>query len=1230
MRSISTILLLVLTAGLVNSSSAVNRPPAGGGSTRAGFDGEYFANPGFSGSPAFTRRDVRINFDWKEGVAGRGLPVGGATTPGMADFPHDGFSIRWTGAVVARFSEPYTFYVTGKDGVRFTLGGKVLVDSLDEGVVKEVTVPLTAGEKVDLVFEYVDRADTGASEAKLEWSSPGTPREVVEPLSFAQICLHQASRVWKALEMANMVRMPCSFWKGSDGKTELPEEALDENGWPRVSDCLISLSHYGFSTYHGKYMIIFTGQANVAVEGGMPGSWNTAPDGSGEKIDGTLPRGKGYDPKTNTTRVWFDATASDHLVLAFTDAERAPGEPGLTGLQVWCPVANGAQEYHQPGEIYLREAREDFKDFVVLRQHIGTSQNPGRTWEQRTLPSYFRRDHRNGWGYCLEELIMAANDMGKDLHLCAGADWDEDFMRKLAQLVRYGSDGVNPYDRYVENPEYPPLNPNLRIYLEHSNELPWAVYPTFIWKSMEEKAKANHPDWQIVNYDGTCNGGRGDSTGMYRYHALRMKQLSDAFRTVYADVPGAIGDRARVLCFGQYASTTMNTMLQFLDDYFNKADPASTYEGEPHPPSYYLWGGGGAIYYGCFNPFGLMDTEPIPDPGFETPDIPAGAAVLNPKSAGWTFDGSAGICDVKLPVQPAVIDQKLPAEPAKTDNKAQWVGFKFTVGDKDLYVYQMGAWVSQESRATKSYAICDAAGTFVAQNASSFSLQGAEAGDYAYTWCSVSASSSKKALPVVLKAGETYYLVSQEGGRNADPYYGPAEVTASPGLTVQAAVTAPAARYGRGVKGWQETAGSLSWGPVNMLFTTTPIMAGEETMGLVPDESTFEIRTPWHKVPKWFDFGTQCAFIKGTGSVSREFEVGKEGAYWVNVNLSRDILAPSYNRSPLHILVDGQDLSPEGLPKSGHTFQPGAFHYHSSHVVRLKPGRHTLTLEMDDPEFGTLFIDAIRLGSEDAFYGGPDAPNFPAGGNAIGQVNKEGSLNPYFINAKAECEMAYNWGLVPMTYEGGWSVQADFDKFGMNAWNDLRYGSPACNPELTRQALRNAFDIWCDRGGYIYAYYYSISPKIGNRDAPLVKAVQEFNDRPVHEPRTENLIPGELTFANEHYEYAPLAEQRYQAYRGFNGYMKDPLTPTVPERGWKSWIVTATESADCQIALKGTGGPAQLIVDDKVLDEGSASGGLGGRIRLTAGVHSIRIKSLGGPVTVDRITVEGSARTLQH
>ena len=116
-------------------------------------------------------------------------------------------------------------------------------------------------------------------------------------------------------------------------------------------------------------------------------------------------------------------------------------------------------EPHQPGEIRKREARDVFDNFIVDRLHIGSSQNIGWTWADRTLPAYHAREHAKGWAYCLEEYISMVNANGMDWHLCCGAGWDQDFMRKFARLVRYGSDGVEPYDHYVENPKYPPLNP---------------------------------------------------------------------------------------------------------------------------------------------------------------------------------------------------------------------------------------------------------------------------------------------------------------------------------------------------------------------------------------------------------------------------------------------------------------------------------------------------------------------------------------------------------------------------------------------------------------------------------------------------------------------------------------------------------------------------------------------------------------------------------------------------
>ena len=72
---------------------------------------------------------------------------------------------------------------------------------------------------------------------------------------------------------------------------------------------------------------------------------------------------------------------------------------------------------------------------------------------------------------------MLANETGRDLYInipMAATGWTpadaDSYVYKLAQLIRYGSDGVEPYTSPQADPAYPPLNPNLNVYVELSNE----------------------------------------------------------------------------------------------------------------------------------------------------------------------------------------------------------------------------------------------------------------------------------------------------------------------------------------------------------------------------------------------------------------------------------------------------------------------------------------------------------------------------------------------------------------------------------------------------------------------------------------------------------------------------------------------------------------------------------------------------------------------------------------
>jgi hypothetical protein len=91
----------------------------------------------------------------------------------------DDFSCRWTGFVVPRHTETYTFHVRSDDGSRLWVGGEKLVDQWrDQAPTEERgSIDLEAGRRYAVKLEYYERG--GGAVCELRWSSPSTPKEVV-------------------------------------------------------------------------------------------------------------------------------------------------------------------------------------------------------------------------------------------------------------------------------------------------------------------------------------------------------------------------------------------------------------------------------------------------------------------------------------------------------------------------------------------------------------------------------------------------------------------------------------------------------------------------------------------------------------------------------------------------------------------------------------------------------------------------------------------------------------------------------------------------------------------------------------------------------------------------------------------------------------------------------------------------------------------------------------------
>ena len=118
-----------------------------------------------------TRLDSNINFDWGSGA------------PGPAGIGADGFSVRWTGTVIASTSEAYRFYTETDDGARLWVNGTLLIDKWqDQGATEyasTATVNLTAGTPVSFRFEYYE--NSGGASAKLRWSSSSVAKQIIPP-----------------------------------------------------------------------------------------------------------------------------------------------------------------------------------------------------------------------------------------------------------------------------------------------------------------------------------------------------------------------------------------------------------------------------------------------------------------------------------------------------------------------------------------------------------------------------------------------------------------------------------------------------------------------------------------------------------------------------------------------------------------------------------------------------------------------------------------------------------------------------------------------------------------------------------------------------------------------------------------------------------------------------------------------------------------------------------------
>ena len=309
---------------------------------------------------------------------------------------------------------------------------------------------------------------------------------------------------WDRPQLANAL-LAGDGW--NDNWSSLPSwnvAQFDQNGYPRslnagqVLQAVVGGLHSGYSgapvgwpdlrqLWRGHVVLTWQGSADIRLEG----------------TSGTYLAGESSGAETGSL-------VNGRRVYRITDP---PGwirvysiSTPVTDIKLWLPDPADPQNMSLEGQLFhpsflARLAEADWK-FIRFMDWTVTNASPVQDWPDRRRPSHAfgtgvlnPRPPADGYagnretGLAYELLVALSNQTQKDLWINIPHLATDDFITKLAQLIRFGSDGTNPYTAPVASPVWAPLAPGRKVYVEYSNEI-WAGGNAFAQGDWAE-ARAN-------------------------------------------------------------------------------------------------------------------------------------------------------------------------------------------------------------------------------------------------------------------------------------------------------------------------------------------------------------------------------------------------------------------------------------------------------------------------------------------------------------------------------------------------------------------------------------------------------------------------------------------------------------------------------------------------------------------------------------------------------------------
>lgn len=200
-----------------------------------------------------------------------------------------------------------------------------------------------------------------------------------------------------------------------------------------------------------------------------------------------------------------DASKSDGILLSITATDPNKNGNYLRNIRV---IHTDDQMLYQSGEIFNPLFLEKINKFSVLRfmDWMGTNGSTQKDWKDRPLPENVSYSYRGN--VPVEIMVALANKLKAEPWFNMPHLATEDYWVKFAQKVKET------------------LDPNLKVYVEYSNE---------VWN-------LGFPQSQYAFQQGKARWGENKSNAYMQWYGMKMAQMCDTWKSVFAE------QKNRVIC----------------------------------------------------------------------------------------------------------------------------------------------------------------------------------------------------------------------------------------------------------------------------------------------------------------------------------------------------------------------------------------------------------------------------------------------------------------------------------------------------------------------------------------------------------------------------------------------------------------------------------------------------------------------------------------------------------